>query len=66
MNERGDDSTSITGSSSVNGTPMPINRLVKYRVIPPARTMNVERPVSKPAVKKQIASVVYYSWEKNI
>ena len=61
MNNDGNDSDSSTGSSSESGT-SPINRLVNYRVIPPARTMNVHRPVSQTAAKKNIASAVYYSW----
>lgn len=50
MNNCGEDSASSVKESR---TYMP------YRVIPPARTMNVKRPVSKTAAKTHIASAVY-------
>jgi hypothetical protein len=62
MNKEGPDSTS-TGTSSESGTPT-TNRL--YRVVPHARVMNVSRPVSQTAAKKNISSAVYYSWEKKV
>jgi hypothetical protein len=33
-----------------------------YRVVPPARTMNIHRPSSQAAVKKHIASRLYYTF----
>jgi hypothetical protein len=35
-----------------------------YRVIGPARTMNVARPIAKTVAKKNIASVLY--WGKTV
>jgi hypothetical protein len=37
-----------------------------YRAIRPARTMNVERPISKKASKKHIASPLYYTSDKTV
>jgi hypothetical protein len=37
-----------------------------YRVIPPARTMNVERPIAKTTGKKHIVSALYYTSEKTV
>jgi len=58
-------STSSTGSSE-SGTPSTNGPV--YRVIRPARVMNVSRSVSRPvsqtAVKKNIASAVF--WEKKV
>jgi hypothetical protein len=37
-----------------------------HRAIRPARTMYVERPVSKKASKKHIASPLYYTSDKTV
>jgi hypothetical protein len=59
MNAGTNDSAS---TGSVGEGFIPIDCRVNYRVIKPARTMNVERPVLK--AKKHISSAVF--WEKKV